>query len=134
MGFTSGIASPCCFYHSARKLSLVVHGDDFTTMGVKKDIDWFEQTLAKHFELKLRGRLGENCDGTQQIRILNRILTLTKEGLLYEADPRHAELIITSLGLESGTSVSTPGIKEPDPDMQTIKDSRMMLEKLVPWP
>ena len=93
MGFISGMASPCCFFHPQRKLHLVVHGDDFTTMGVKTDVDWFEKTLADHFELKIRGRLGENCTGPQQIRILNRIVTLTKDGLVYEADPRHVDLL-----------------------------------------
>ena len=29
MGFISGMASPCCFFHPQRKLHLVVHGDDF---------------------------------------------------------------------------------------------------------
>ena len=45
--------------------------------------------LAKHFELKIRRRINENCDGPQQIRILNRIITLNDGGLIYEADPRH---------------------------------------------
>ena len=33
MGFKSGVASPCCFTHKARGLSIVVHGDDFTALG-----------------------------------------------------------------------------------------------------
>ena len=116
MGFQSGIASPCCFFHPARNLHLVVHGDDFTTMGCKADLDWMEVELAKHFELKIRGRLGENCDGPQQIRILNRIVTITDEGLLYEADPRHVDLLSQSLGLTVTNSVLTPGVKESNPD------------------
>ena len=122
MGFRSGIASPCCFYHPDRQLHLVVHGDDFTTMGIQKDLDWMEEELARHFELKIRGRLGENCTGPQQIRILNRIVTLTEEGLIYEADPRHVDLLSQSLGLTASNSVLTPGVKEPTPDYDALKE------------
>ena len=37
MGFVSGISSPCCFHHPERHLHLVVHGDDFTCMGLQSD-------------------------------------------------------------------------------------------------
>ena len=36
------------------------------------------------------------------IRILNRIVEWTTDGLWYEADQRHAEIIVKELGLESG--------------------------------
>ena len=121
MGFVSGIASPCCFFHPDRQLHLVVHGDDFTSLGIQADLDWMETELAKHFELKIRGRLGENCTGPQQIRILNRIVTLTPEGLIYEADPRHVDLLGQSLGLSASNSVLTPGVKDPTPDYDAEK-------------
>ena len=85
MGFISGIASPCCFHHPDRDIKLVVQADDSTAMGLKTDLDWYETQLARHFELKIRGRRGENCDGPQQLRILYRFVTLTKDGLVYEA-------------------------------------------------
>ena len=130
MGFSSGIASPCCFHHRSRNLHLVVHGDDFTTMGVKADIDWFEKTLANHFELKIRCRLGEHCTGPQQIRILNRIVTLTKDGLVYEGDPRHVDLLAGSLGLSASNSVLTPGVKDPNPDYDSQKHDELQPQPL----
>lgn len=63
MGFISGIGSPRCFWHEARGISVVVHGDDFTAMGLDQDLGWYEQSLAANFELKIRGRLGEGCKG-----------------------------------------------------------------------
>ena len=69
LGFISGTASPCCFFNPARSISVVVHGDDFTALGLKADLDWYESSLAQHFELKIRGRLGENIDGPKQLRI-----------------------------------------------------------------
>ena len=47
------------------------------------------------------------------MRVLNRIVRITDGGLLYEADPRHAEMLIKSLNLEDAKSVVTPGIKPP---------------------
>ena len=46
MGFTRSVASPCCFYHEGRNLHVVVHGDDFTCLGSKSDIIWYENELA----------------------------------------------------------------------------------------
>ena len=59
------------FYHEKLKLIIVVHNDDFTTLGLDGDIDWFESKLQESFEIKIRGRLGEGCNAPQQIRILN---------------------------------------------------------------
>ena len=101
---------------------MVVHGDDFTALGLDEDLDYYETELAKNFELKIRGRLGEGCAGDNQIRILNRIVTLTAEGLTYEADPRHADLLCASMGLSDGAkAVLTPGVKEPEPDYESSK-------------
>ena len=121
MGFQSGVASPCCFFHPGRNISLVVHGDDFTSLGIGGDLDWLEKELALHFELKIRGRIGEDCQGPQHIRILNRIVTLTKDGLMYEADPRHVDLLASSLGLTAANAVLTPGVKDPNPDYNASK-------------
>ena len=44
--------------------------------------------------------------------MLNRILAWTDGGLTYEADPRHAEIIIRDLGLEACKPVTTPGARE----------------------
>jgi hypothetical protein len=39
LGFSSGKASPCVFYHEPRNLRCVVHGDDFTLLGSKVGFD-----------------------------------------------------------------------------------------------
>ena len=53
-------------------------------------------------------------------------------GLEYEADPRHAEIIVSELGLQNSKPVITPGVKEPagsadeaeDTGIQTAEDSK----------
>jgi hypothetical protein len=114
MGFESGVASPCIFHHAGRDLTVVVHGDDFTCLGNDTNIDWYEAELAKHFELKRRGRLGVGCTGDNEIRILNRIVRVTDRGLEYEADLRHVDLIAESLEITNAKSAASPGVKNPD--------------------
>ena len=114
LGFTQGGASPCCFSHPAWGVSVVVHGDDFTALGTPDGLDKYEQGMAEAFECKLKGRLGTGDDDCREMRVLNRIVRVTKNGLLYEADPRHAEMIIKAFSLESAKAVVTPGVKLPD--------------------
>ena len=40
------------------------------------------------------------------------MLTWTRDGIQYEADQRHADLVIEELGLKDSKPVSTPGCKE----------------------
>ena len=121
IGFTSGVASPCCFKHPTKNISVVVHGDDFTALGDDDTLDWYEGEMAKHFEIKIRGRLGEGCKGPNEIRILNRVVRIDEKGLSYEADPRHTDLLAESLNLTKANAVGTPGVKDPEPDYSATK-------------
>ena len=89
---------------------MVVHGDDFTAIGTDADLDWYTSELDKVLEIKECGRIGEGTEETE-IRILNRIVRITPNGVRYGADPRHHDLLVISMGLETGTSVVTPGVK-----------------------
>ena len=111
LGFQQGAASPCCFHHPAWEVSVVVHGDDFTALGTDESLDKYEKGLEASFECKLRGRLGLDKDDLKEIRVLNRIVRITEDGLRYEADPRHAELLAKSMGLNDCKPVATPGLK-----------------------
>ena len=62
------------------------------------------------------------------MRVLNRIVTITEEGLLYEPDPRHVEMLARALQLDmvDSNSKATPGIKpnvvEDQPQHDELKD------------
>merc|ERR1712074_124440 len=106
-GFAHGAASPCVFFHKDRNIRAVVHGDDFTILAQDLQLDWFREQIARRFEVKFRGRLGPTEKDDRAIRILNRVVTWTSEGIEYEADQRHAEIIVEHLGLSrSSKSVS----------------------------
>ena len=47
------------------------------------------------------------------MKILNRIIGWdNKKGIVYEADPRHIEIIVDQLKLKDAKAVATPGTKE----------------------
>lgn len=110
-GFTRGKASPCTFNHHYRRLKCYVHGDDFVTVGLDKDLKWMRAELEKAYELKTHV-LGPDKEDLKQVRVLNRVLTWSSEGTSYEADPRHAEIVINDLGLKDAKGVVAPGTKE----------------------
>ena len=58
IGFVSGKATPCVFFHKEKNVRAVVHGDDFTILGKVEELDWLRQMIGQRFEVKFRGRLG----------------------------------------------------------------------------
>ena len=79
--------------------------------------------MKEVFDCKLKGRLGLGEDDCREMRVLNRIVRITDDGLLYEADPRHAEMLIKAFHLEESKAVVTPGVKtaiDEDVDPQNV--------------
>ena len=112
IGFRQGTASPCLFIHKERNIMVTVHGDDFTVVGEKCQIDWFQQCLEKTYECKCTGKLGGGIGDDSELRILNRIVRWTPTGLEYEADPRQCEKLLEEFELdEKCNTAATPGIK-----------------------
>ena len=74
----------------------------------EKDLKWMEACLRKKYEIK-RKWLGPGEQHSREIRELNRIITCENEGIGYEADPRHVELLVEELGLSSCATAGTPG-------------------------
>ena len=53
---------------------------------------------------------GDKVDVEQREgRILNRVVRWTEEGWEYEADQRHAEILVERLGMKEARAVATPG-------------------------
>ena len=121
-GFVTGAANPCLFFHPEKNIEVVVvHGDDVTALGTDEAIDWHTEQLKASFEIKVRGRLGLECDQTE-INNLNRVIRVKSElGLLYEADPPHVEILSESTGLVGCSSVKTPGVKPVDASAEAPK-------------
>ena len=88
-----------------------VHGDDFTAVGPKKSLDWYETALENKYELKKGGRLGPGRTDDREATCLNRVIRWCDFGLEYEADPRQVEKLVQELELEGAKSCVTPGVK-----------------------
>ena len=113
IGFRRGQSTPCIFWHREKGIRAVIHGDDFTLLGNERALDWFRERIQEKFEVKFRGRLGPDNGDDKAVRILNRTVTWTNEGIRYETDQRHSEIIIRQLGLnDASNSVITPGVKD----------------------
>jgi hypothetical protein len=112
IGFTRGRCTPCVFHHVEKNMRMVVHGDDFTVLANAEELDWFRNKISEKFEVKFRGRMGPGPEDLKNIRILNRVVSWDASGIKYEADTRHAEIIVREMGLGKDTKgVVTPGVK-----------------------
>ena len=111
-GFVPGRCSPCNFHHPQRDIAMTVHGDDFTCSGSEQDLWWLEGQFKAKFEVKCEVLGPRPGAQSQEIRVLNRVLTWTDAGLCYEPDQRHAEIVIRDLGLTGGKAVSSPGSRD----------------------
>ncbi len=120
-GFVPGTASACVFYHPERNLTCSVHGDDLTTTGTKRDLDWFKQQLEAKYEITEAQRLGPGPNDHKEARVLNRLVRWTDHGLEYEADPRQCEKLLRDVKLDGAKSVGSPGVK---PSMEQIESDR----------
>ena len=120
VGFAPGRASPCNFTHKSRGINLTVHGDDFAVVANSKQLQWFGEVMKSTYDIKM-STLGPDEGQVDEVRLLNRILRWTPAGLEYEADKRHAELIVKELGLESARSVSSPYPPEGYPAVEVSK-------------
>ncbi len=61
-------------------------------------------------EIKLKERLARGKVGAS-VRVLNRIVTVTDDGLEYETDQRHAEILMRDMGIdESSEGVVISGV------------------------
>ena len=113
-GIQAGTAWPSIFYDTQSDARFLVHGDDFLILGDEDAQKRIATILAKKFEFRVDGCVGpEESDGTV-MSVLNRILEYNKSTgtLTYEADPRHAEIIVKQLQLEGAREVSTPSTKQ----------------------
>ena len=114
MGLVQGKATPCAFFSEKLQVRTVVHGDDFVSEGPEEGLRAMDTMLRKEFEIKTEILGPDPRKHVQSIKILNRIITWGKDGISWEPDPRHAELIVESLGTQK--NAATAGIDDIEED------------------
>ena len=93
VGFTTGLSSPCLFYHKGKDIRAVVYGDDFTLLGDEISLDWFRAEIKKEYACDKKARLGPDSGDDKSVRLLNRIVEWNNEGITYSYDPLRDLLI-----------------------------------------
>ena len=104
-----------------------MHGDDFVVAGARRHLEWLHRELERTILLKRVGVLGLDlaADDTQEVQVLNWVLRINEDGVQYEADPRHAEILAAMLA-PSTSPVSSPGLREsPGPFRDERADSKV---------
>lgn len=104
-GFKFTKACACIMRHEQRDLDLTVHGDDFVTVGAQEDSLWLKGILESKFEISTVS-VGHQEGDERDAKVFNRIITEVEGGSNYEADARHAELIIWNLRLQNANDRS----------------------------
>ena len=124
-GFIKGKANPCIFRHKDKNIKTVVHGDDFTAAAKLSQLEWMRDHLQSKYEIKWQ-ILGPKEEHDKTIKVLNRTIRWTTQGITYEADQKHVKKIIQGLDLNSANGISTPFIKE---EKDTGDQENKMLNK-----
>ena len=73
------------------------------------ELSWMEAKMAAKYGVKTKF-LGPSSPHEQESRVLNRTLRWTAEGVEYEPDQRHAELIVKGMEIENAAPAPTPGV------------------------
>jgi hypothetical protein len=116
-GFHRGRAAPTVMHNPETGVRVVVHGDDFTFIGREKELRKVKKLMASWYSLKVRGVLGPEASDDKKITILGRELRWCEGGIEYEADRKHATMIIEAMGLdERSKGLSCPYDKTEQPE------------------
>ena len=70
--------------------------------------------MQEKYEIKMQ-MLGEDSDLKKTGAVLNRKIEWSKEGVWFEADPKHTEEVLKALNLTDASPVTTPAV----PDSET---------------
>ena len=134
-GFLRGKSSPCVFWNPHTGVRCVVHGDDFTFAGKDEELEKCTTMMNTEYDIKVRAKLGPDKTDDKEVTILNRCVSWTKNGIIYEADPRHVEILVNELGLHEAKPSSTPGtkmvLKESDDDPHLDQSKATKFRQLI---
>ena len=76
VGFKSGVSNPALLHCEILDASMVVHGDDFITLGDNEALSEVERAMSDHYTIKVRAILGAGCDDAKEVRILIHALEI----------------------------------------------------------
>ena len=125
LGFTRGRYSPCIYWNRKKGIKATVHGDDFIISCGVEEVSWMRGKMEERFTAKVVV-IGHGKDEEKEGKVLNRIVRAIPTGWEYEADPRHAEIIVKEMGVQDCKAVGSPG---EDEKKYEIEENDTELEK-----
>jgi hypothetical protein len=126
IGFRQGKYNVSTYFHSTAGLKVLVHGDDFVSSGKRESARWFREQLEGRFKIKTKV-VGKGPGEVKEASVLNRTIRVTDQGWEYEADQRHADLLIKGLNLQEAKGVKSPG--EEDKPWQEEENGQTLVGK-----
>ena len=121
LGFKRSLGCQNAFYHKARAIRLIVHGDDFLTGGPEKEVLKLKEQMSNKYEAKHQV-LGPGKDHLKEMKVLNREIVWHKNKITMESDRKHVKAVIEELGLQHANTVNTPGVKDRYEKVQQEKE------------
>ena len=131
--FVQSQYSPSLYWHQQRRIRVLVHGDDFVSVGSAASARWFRGALERRFEIKSTV-VGTGPNEVREARILGRVIRVGTGGWQYEADQRHGELLAEHLNLTCAKSLSNPYevfLPDQDGDDETLIASEATLFRVA---
>ena len=97
--------------------------DDFLCGGDGRQLRWLKDELTKEFELKYE-IMGPSAGEVRTSTFLGRTLRWKEDGIEYEGDSKHTEILLREWNMEESKPVVTPGTaeekaKEDDEELNT---------------
>ena len=91
---------------------LLVHGGDFVILGDDAAQQHVEKALREEYDLRVDGSVGVE-EAKQEFCILNLLVRIDERTgtIFYEPDPRHAEILLKDLNMETCKPVKSPNEK-----------------------
>ena len=80
------------FVHQERDIVVMVHGDVDS-----EDLRWLASMLKEKLGITT-DIIGHDGDSQQQLKVLNRFISVKDGGYTYESDVRHSEMIVKEHG------------------------------------
>ena len=129
LGFKRGKSSAVLFFHPQRGIKTLVHGDDFLSSGRPEDLAWFKGELEAKYDITTT-IIGEDRAMGKELKILNRTVVWHDGiGISYEADAKHAEMIIEETGAKTMSIVKTPIAREEGVESARAKEEDVLRRK-----
>ena len=108
VGYKTGVYSPCLFHNQSKGVAALCHGDDIVFVGKRRWLEEANKGLGNRYGIKSKW-IGPGKNDSRSGQVLGRVITYSEKGIKYEADPRHAEIIVEMLNLTQTKPVRLPG-------------------------